>query len=260
LDSPAFDADRAAVLARARAAGVGGFVLAGVEPAAFAGQRTLAAREPGMVWTAGLHPQVAAELDAPARKAALDALPAAFVGANPARAVGETGLDRHFVPKATLPGQTEVFRAQLAFARERNLPVVLHIVGAHGPALDVLRRDGLPAAGGMVHSFGGNAELVREYVALGLHLSFAGPVARAHAPRLHEAARATPADRLLIETDAPDQSPPDLPRRNEPAVVRAVAAAVAALRGEDPVALLKRAARNLEALLGPFIEETSCPA
>ena len=249
LDVEDFAADRDAVFERAHRVGVRGFVVAGVGPEAWGAQRTLAAR-PGVKWTAGLHPVAVA--DGADVDAALAALPQAFVGAHAAVGVGETGLDRRAAHAPTLDRQEAAFRAHLAFARERNLPVVLHLVACYAPALDLLRRDGLPPAGGMVHAWSGGPELVRDFCALGLHLSVAGLVAHPRSRRLRAAAAAIPFDRLLIETDAPDMAPPDLPRRNEPAFLPAIAAAVAAARGCTAHAVIVSTAANAARLFGPF--------
>ncbi len=252
LDFAAFDSDREAVLERARAAGIGGHLVAGVDPAGWVRQRALAAKHPGVRWTAGLHPQVAAGMRPGAIDEALAGLPAQLEGAHAASGVGETGLDRLFVDPATLDVQLHAFRAQLALARELERPLVLHIVKAHGKALEVVKRDGLPAAGGVIHSFSGNAELARQYVELGLSIGFVGAVCRPNARKLHAAAAAVPDDRLLIETDAPDQSPPGHPQRNEPTALLDVAEAVARVRGCRPEAVLVLSTRNSERLFGVF--------
>lgn len=252
LDFAAFDADRDAVLARALSRGIGGHLVAGVEPDGWVRQRALAAKHPGIRWTAGLHPQWAAKLTVPGIDTALADLPAQFEGPNAASGVGETGLDRLFVDAATLDVQIHAFRTQLAFARDLDRPLVLHIVKAHGKALEILTADGLPRAGGVVHSFSGNAELARHYVRLGLHLGFVGAVCRENAKKLRAAAAAVPDERLLIETDAPDQPPPGHPRRNEPTALIAIAEAVAGVRGRRPEEILVLSTRNSERLFGVF--------
>ena len=246
---------------RARSAGVTGFVVAGVDPASWARQRALAGRRSGIRWTAGLHPCVAATAEDPDIAAALAALPAAFAGPNAATGLGETGLDTRRCARHTLERQTLVFRASLEQARALNVPVVLHLngPGTHARALVLLRGDGLPAAGGMVHAYSGSAELVPAYVELGLHLSFAGTVCRPEARKVHAAVRAVPAERLLVETDAPDLSPPGLPRPNEPAAVLAVARAVGTLRGEDAEVVLLRSAAACARLFGQFTLSPATP-
>lgn len=252
LDFETFERDRDAVLDRARAAGVVGQIIAGVRPEHWPRQRALAARHPDIKWTAGLHPQVAAELAPAARDAALDALPSALDGEHPACAIGEIGLDRQFAPRDTLPAQRAAFRAQLALARERDVPVVLHIVATHGEARDILARDGLPRAGGVVHSYSGSADMSARYVELGLHIGFVATVLRPAADKAHRAARAVPLERLLIETDAPTQSPPGHPRRNEPALLPLIARRIAELRGADVDTIADATRRNAETLFGPF--------
>lgn len=254
LDDAAFDADRADVLARARSAGVTGHVCAGVEPALFGRQRALARDTPGLVWTAGLHPCVAATASESAIAAAIDALPDAFSGPCAAVAVGETGLDTRFCPRETLDVQLAAFRTSLAMARALDRPVVLHLngPGTHARALALLRADGLPRAGGMVHACSASAEVVADYVALGLFISFAGTVCRPEARRVHEAARRVPGERLLAETDAPDLGLPGGPRRNEPAALWPIGCALAALRDEPVEHVLGRSAAACRQLFGPF--------
>ena len=109
----------------------------------------------------------------------------------------------------------------------------------------------MPAAGGVVHSYSGSAELVPAYLDLGLSLSFAGPVTYANASRVCEALRRVPRERLLVETDAPDQTPEPQRgqgRANEPAFLPAVIAAVATIRGEAAAAVAAYTADNARRL------------
>jgi TatD DNase family protein len=145
--------------------------------------------------------------------------------------------------------QERAFRAQLALARELDLPLVLHILGTHAESLRILKADGVPRAGGVVHSYSGSAELVRDYVGLGLHISFAGPVTSPQARRVHAAARAVPAERLLAETDAPDQTPPARrPAQCEPAFLPDIVDALAQLRGESRQTLARTTMDNARRL------------
>lgn len=274
LDLPAFDADRAAVLDRARREGVSGFLLAGIDPVGWAAQRVLAGAEAGVAWTAGLHPVAVAE--GADIEAALAALPACFEGPNAACGLGELGLDARPALKASLDRQEAAFRAQLAVARERDLPIVLHSVAAPARTLAVLKADGVPKAGGIVHAYSCGVELVNDFVGLSLGISLAGPVCSPRARKLHAVAARTPAQWLLVETDSPDQAPPEpepgtdpqarvVPRtlvrpaataeravrpRNEPQRLLAIGAAVAVLRGETPHAVLARSAANLLRIFG----------
>ena len=160
--------------------------------------------------------------------------------------IGETGLDRsRFCKAETLPRQEHAFRAQLALARALNLPVILHILGAHGRALELLASDGLPAAGGMVHSYSGSAEMVAQYEELGLYVSFSASVTRPNAARVLKAVRAVSADRLLVETDCPDQPPSSRDsKRNLPEWLVDVVQVVANARGESMDAVAKSTMNN----------------
>ncbi|MFT5432255.1 MAG: TatD DNase family protein, partial [Myxococcota bacterium] len=197
----------------------------------------------------GLHPWAAARLG----PGELESTMVALAGYSPV-AMGEMGLDRsRYVPRGSLPAQVVAFRAQLAVARERDLPVVLHVVGAHGAALEILQNDGVPAAGGMVHSYSGSAELVPRYEALGLHISFSASVTRPDARRVTSAVRAVSPQRLLVETDCPDQRPfARVGAINHPQWLIDVINAVAEIRGVPRHDIATQSAHNAEALFGSF--------
>lgn len=258
-------AARGDALRRAYDAGIRGLLLAGVDCADWyaqadliAAQTASAARSPSahidIACAYGLHPQEIDRHSDAELAQQLDALSAALSGTAATlprpHAVGELGLDaRTPERRASLPRQERVFRAQLALARQQDLPIVLHILRTHGDALRVLRTDGVPRCGGVVHSFSGSADLVRDYVALGLSVSFSGSVTLPQAHHLHDAARIVPSDRLLIETDAPDQTPMShRPSENEPAFLPAVCASVATLRGIDPTLLAQITEENARRL------------
>jgi len=252
LDLPAFDANRGEVIRRAREAGVEGFVVAGVGPDGWAAQRELARREARVYITLGVHPWTAAATDDETLELALQALDDALGEPGDVAPVGlgELGLDRgRRIDPESLPRQERAFRAQLAMARDRDLPAVLHLVRCHGAALAILQRDGLPSAGGMVHGFSGSAEMARSYAALGLHVSFSTAIARPQSRKLRAACRVVPADLLLVETDSPDQAPsPSGQGQNEPANLGQAIAAIALARGEDPAAIASKTADNARRL------------
>jgi TatD DNase family protein len=126
--------------------------------------------------------------------------------------------------------QVSVLRAHLRLARRFGLPVVVHCLRAHEPLLALLAEEPLPA-GGVLHSFSGSPEQVGAYARYGLHFSFAGPVTYERARKPLAAARAVPPGKLLLETDAPDQTPRPRRGRNEPAYLAEIAAAVARALG-----------------------------
>jgi TatD DNase family protein len=222
-------------LERARAAGVRGFLLAGVEPRGWPVEAALVRAHRDVHAAYGVHPQWVAAVDEAEGARAVDALGPAL-DAGGAVAVGEIGLDAVGERKARLDWQEELFRRQLRIARARALPIVLHVLRAHDRALAILDEEGVGEASGVVHSYSGSVDQARRYLALGLHLSLAGPVTFANANKARVVAGTLPAARLLVETDAPDQTPePHRPGPNEPAFLPAIVAAVAAARGE-PVA------------------------
>jgi TatD DNase family protein len=123
-------------------------------------------------------------------------------------AIGEIGLDR-WIRDYDLPQQEEVFTWQWRLAAERNLPVSIHCLQAWGRLLELLHNDAAPARGFVLHSFGGPKEMIPELAALGAYFSLPGYFAHARKEKQREAFRHVPKDRLLIETDAPDQLLPE---------------------------------------------------
>jgi TatD DNase family protein len=121
--------------------------------------------------------------------------------------VGEIGLDR-WKPGLAYADQEEVFVAQLRLAAERNLPVSIHCLQAWGRLLELLRDNPRPARGFLLHSYGGSAELVEPLAKLGAYFGLPGYFAHAHRSRKRDVFTRVPRDRLLIETDAPDQPLP----------------------------------------------------
>lgn len=237
LDASRFDPDRDAVLARAWAAGLQGLVLPAVGPADWEDVLAWPRREPRVQVGLGIHPQLLPHLpesEDEAHLARLDTL----LARGGAVAVGECGLDGPSLPGAPLARQLRVLRGHLELARRHALPVLLHCHKLH-PALIALLKD-LPAPqeGLLLHSYSGGVELARFYLSRGCHFSFAGPVTWANARKPLDALRAIPLERLMVETDAPDQTPvPFRGQRNEPAHLGAVLAGMARAR-EEPLALL----------------------
>jgi TatD DNase family protein len=240
VDGPEFDADRDAVVARAREAGIPELLLIGGVDEQAAHRRTLeTASRLGFPATAGVHPHEAKVAD----ERVYDEL---RVLARDGRivAIGEIGLDFHYdhSPRSV---QREVFRRQIRLAREVGLPVVVHTREADDETAAILEQERAGEAGGVVHCFTGGEELARRAVALGLLVSFSGIVCFPRAEVIQRVARELPGDRLLIETDAPYLAPPPhRGKRNEPAFVVEVARKLAALRGSTPEAIGALALRN----------------
>jgi TatD DNase family protein len=245
LHDPAFDADRAAVLDRARAAGVGRLLTVGTDPESAAAAVALATAHPD-VWAAvGIHPHEAARAD-PAALARVAAL------ARDARvvAIGEIGLD-YYRDRAPRPVQRAALAAQLALARAADKPVLLHCREAHADLLDVLAGEGGGGAGGILHCFSGDVAQAHRALDLGFLISIAGPVTYPSARRLVEVVRAIPLDRLVLETDCPYLPPqPWRGQRNEPAHLGATAARVAELLVRPVAEVAATSTRTACALLG----------
>jgi TatD DNase family protein len=226
LASPRFSEDREAVVARARAAGVTDLVVPAVAPADYALIRAMAAADAGIHAAYGIHPQLLSELPPSADDLLLGLLDTTL-SAGGAVALGECGLDGPTAAAgASMERQISVLRAQLALARRYRLPVLLHCLKAHDALLAVLEAEPLPA-GGLLHSWSGSAEQLPPFARLGLGFAFAGPVTFENARRGPAAVRAVPRELLLLESDAPDQTPRPHVGRCEPAYLREVAAGVA---------------------------------
>jgi len=174
-------------------------------------------------------------------------------------AIGEIGLDR-WKPDLPYEGQEEVFIAQLRLAAERNLPVSIHCLQAWGRMLDILKSEPRPARGFVLHSYGGPKEMVKSFADLGAYFSLPGYYAHERKERQREAFKHVPRERLLMETDAPDQSLPAERNRfpltepttgrelNHPANLRAVYEFAAELFGESLESLATRVEANFSQL------------
>ncbi|HET8542313.1 MAG TPA: TatD family hydrolase [Anaeromyxobacter sp.] len=229
LDFEDYAKDLDGVISRARAAGLERIVCIGLwrGPGSFGDALELAAREPGLfAATVGVHPHECARV--PEEDWAVhDAL------ARDPRvvAVGETGLDFHY-DHSPRPVQEASFRRSLGTARAAGKPVVVHVREADGTCARVLREEGVPPAGGVIHCFTGDVASARAYLDLGLYVSVAGVVTFKAAEAIREAVRIVPRDRLLVETDCPFLAPiPYRGKRNEPAYVVETARKVAEVWG-----------------------------
>jgi TatD DNase family protein len=244
LDSPRFDADRAQVLARAWAAGVSGIVVPAVGPAGWDALLKLPETDARLKVALGVHPQLLPELPAADDEVHLQRLDG-LLATGKAVAVGECGLDAGSIPGAPLERQVAVLRRHFALARKHRLPVLVHCLRAHPALLALLKEEPAPEAGLLLHSYSGGAEQVARYVKLGCHFSFAGAVTFEGARKPLAAVRAVPLDRVMAETDAPDQTPtPHRGERNEPAYLPSVVAALARAHGSSEGELARRTTEN----------------
>ncbi len=185
-----------AVLARARMQGVHGFVCNGTRETDWPRVLELARSEPDVLPCFGLHPWFVAERS----ETWLQQLEQHLLAVP--SAVGEIGLDRWLEPRDEAVQET-VFRAQLELARHLQRPVMIHCVHAWGWLMDVLRSQPPLPPGMLLHAYGGPVELIKPLADMGAYFSFGGSTLDEHTLRQREALPRIPADRLLLETDAP---------------------------------------------------------
>jgi TatD DNase family protein len=236
------ESERDEVLSRAAAAGVRAVLVPATGPGDLGEVAGLGERWPGRVVTAvGFHPHEARLFDDEAKRRLEQAVRCAGVVA-----IGEIGLDYHY-DHSPREDQARAFAWQLGLARESSLPVVLHHREAWDDFLRLLDEAG--SVRGVAHSFTEGEEGVRQVVARGLHVGISGMATFPKGDNVRAAARTVPADRLLVETDSPYLAPvPHRGRRNEPAWVTLVAAAVARARDVAPEQLERDTDAAFEAL------------
>jgi TatD DNase family protein len=220
-----FNADRDTILTRAEHACVARLVEVGYDLDSSRAAVALAEAHPAIFAVVGIQPHYAEVADdswlAEVRR---------LSARSKVVAIGEIGLD-YYHDRAPHDLQEQLFREQLALARELRMPVVIHSRDAQADTVRILR-DAARGQPGIMHSFSGDWAYAKACLEVGFHLSFSGPVTFAKAIELHDVARRAPLDRILTETDSPYLSPHPLRgKRNEPANVRLVAERLAALRG-----------------------------
>ncbi|MGH9276649.1 MAG: TatD family hydrolase [Acidimicrobiales bacterium] len=222
-------------LDRAAEAGVTRVVCIGTDAEQSRQAIDIAAAAPGRVWaTVGVHPHDA--------KHGTDGL-LPLIDAPGVVGIGECGLD-YYYEHSPRDVQRAVFAAQIALARIHDLALVIHTRDAWDETFAILRAEGVPERV-VFHCFSGGPDEARIALQLGAYLSFSGIVTFKRADDLRAAAAMCPADRLLIETDAPYLTPePHRGKPNEPAMAAVVGSALAVLRGEGEEDLAARTTAN----------------
>jgi TatD DNase family protein len=245
LDVADFGADRPEVMARARAAGITTMVCIGSGRDIGAAREAvrLAGVEPDVYASVGIHPHdVAGMTEADWDELARLARAPRVVG------IGETGLD-YYYDHSPREAQRAAYRRFIGLARDSGQPVISHIRDAHADAAEILAETGAAALGGVIHCFSGGVDDARRYLDLGQYLSFSGILTFKTAAPIREAAAFAPADRILVETDAPFLAPiPHRGKRNEPAFVVKTVETLAGVRGmsfEEAVRVTTENARRL---------------
>ena len=251
LTNRAFSHDLDQVIARAFAAGVGTIVVTGTTASASRDALALARTRPGRLYaTAGVHPHHASEVD----HGVIDEL-RALQQEPEIVAVGECGLDydRDYSPR---DAQRRAFAAQLALACDLGRAVFLHERSAHADFAAILREHRSSFPRGVVHCFTGSGDELDAYLELDMHIGITGWICDdRRGVHLRELVGRIPADRLMIETDAPYLLPRDLKpmprnRRNEPGLLPHVLRAVASARGESVDAVASHTAATSRAFFG----------
>ena len=226
-----------ATLDRARAAGVAGMVVVGTDASTSREAIALAARHPDVRATVGLHPHDASKLDEEWPELV------ALAGSEGVVAIGEAGFDlhyRHSEPDA----QEQAFRAQIRLAKQLDRALVIHTREAWPDTFRVLADEGVPERT-VFHCFTGGPAEASVCVEIGAHLSFSGIISFKGADDVRDAARVTPLERILVETDAPYLAPvPYRGRENEPALVVVVGAALAQALGRPIDEIAARTSEN----------------
>jgi TatD DNase family protein len=235
------DAELDAVLARAAQAGIANIVAVGAIGTIDTDRRTLeiAERYSHIFAAIGVHPHDARNCTTER----IDQL-RALARSQKVVAIGESGLDFHYL-HSPVEDQEQSLRRHLTLAAELDKPIVIHCRDAEARLAAIVREEGLPAAGGIVHCFTGDVKAAEEFLQLGFLISFSGIVTFKNAGALRQAAAMVPDDRVLIETDAPYLAPePYRGRRNEPAFVRRTLEVLAELRRTDFHGLAAATAEN----------------
>jgi TatD DNase family protein len=247
LQAPRFEPDRESVLTRALQSGVRRLVCNGTCEYDWPMVAKLAKDHAEIIPCFGLHPWYVG-----GRSADWLTSLETFLDNQPS-GVGEIGLDR-WIQDRDEAAQEDAFRVQLALAKEKRRPVMIHCLRAWDQLMAVLRSDGLLPAGMLIHAYGGSADLVGELVKMGAYFSFAGSVLEEKRTKAREALLAVPKDRLLLETDSPDLLPPAGYRltdeRNEPANLGEILRGVATILNETPEALAQTVWTNSERFFG----------
>ena len=245
LDIEEFEKDRDEVIGRAVENGVAAIINASFDMESSYRSAALAERHEMIYALVGVHPHDADEVP----ENYLEQLES-LTKKRKVVAMGEMGLDyyRDLSPRAI---QQKVFREQLALARELDIPVVIHDRDAHSDVMGILKGDGIPKRGGVMHCYSGSWEMAREFMKMGFYISIAGPVTFPNAAKLKDIAVRLPVDRILIETDCPYLAPQKWRgKRNEPAYVRYVAGEIAGLRGMPADDFARAASANASAIFG----------
>ena len=225
MDDRAFDADREELLASLPGKGIGLLMNPGCSLTSSQNACALARRYDFIYAAVGSHPDAADEVDA----VVLEEYRKLCKGNPKVKAIGEIGLDYHYedIPRDI---QQKAFRAQMALAKERKLPVIVHEREAHEDGCKIVEE--FPEVTGVFHCYSGSAEMAKWLVSRGWYIGFTGVLTFKNARKAVETAQAIPLDRIVLETDCPYMSPePFRGKRNDPGRLYRMAEKLAQIRG-----------------------------
>lgn len=239
LYDTAYNADRPAVLERARAAGIGRMLCPATDRQSSEACVELARHYDGIYAAVGIHPQEAGRV----QPGDIEAICRMAEQEPSVVAIGEVGLDYHYDTPAR-DMQKEIFIEMIGLARDLDLPIDIHDREAHGDTMEILRQYG-KGLRGVFHCYSGSLEMTTELIRMGFYFGFTGTVVFPNSKRAKQVASRIPMERILIETDSPYLTPPPYRgRRNEPAYVRYVAEEIARLRGLDVEYVISQTTAN----------------
>jgi len=231
-------------------AGVTQFMLGGVNPGEWERQKYLKNRFPEKFYLSfGVHPYFVAENDLPTCEEAVDLLSQSL---SDCLAIGEAGLDfrTHLLgadPEVARAQQIQIFENQIEMSLFSKKPLVLHIVRAHEEALRLLRFQD-SSLSGLVHAFNGSWEIAQEYLKLGFYISVGGAVTFIKNEKLRKAVKEIPEDRLLLESDMPDQPPQAIDFPNNSSSLVQIAQEIGQIRGCSADQILMTSTNNFKRL------------
>jgi len=254
LDDPRFDEDREEVIERAKQAGLKTMISVGCwnPKTGFDHLVALLAKYDFLSAALGVHPHDAKDFtgEGPFRLIARLATELTAAGRSRIVAIGETGLDYHY-DKSPRDAQKEVFAKHIRFARELNLPLIVHTREADKDTVEIMKAEGAHEVGGVFHCFSGGMELAQEALKMGFYLSFTGVVTYPNAEALREVVKAVPIENILVETDCPYLAPvPHRGKRNEPSFVVNTARKIAEIKGLSLNDVARVTTANAEDLFG----------
>lgn len=245
LNAETFDGRHDEVIQAAQEAGVAYMAVVGFDYETINRGIRLAEAYDNIILALGWHPTQASSFDDQAKDFLKDKL-----GHPKVHMLGEIGLD-YYWDTATPRDQEAAFRYQIQLAKDLNLPITIHNREATEDVYQILSQEGLPARGGIMHSFGGSPDQVQPFIDLGMHISFSGVVTFKKTDQVRQASRLVPADRLLIETDSPYLAPvPYRGKENQPAYVLEVAKVLAQVRGVPVEEIARQTTQNAFDLFG----------